>query len=93
MGPTGSKKRMITGPGLDKSVNAATATTHLESLYDAHFRKYFTFSGEPLPTWCDPIKFECKVLGRNIALHGSANYAIGLLDDRPAIARGHRLII
>ena len=83
----------ITGPGQEKPVDVATAIKHIESLYDAHFRKYFTFSGKPLPTWCDPIKFECKVLGRNIALHGSANYAIGLLDDRPAIikARGHRM--
>ena len=118
---------MITGPGLDKPVNAATATKHIESLYD--LRKYFTlykteyFEGgslhthvsspreggcmhtrvygqnrsvpRSLPSWCDKLQFECKLLGLNIALHGSANYAIGTLpgDTNPPLikARGHRL--
>ena len=85
----------ITGPGLDQPVDAATAIKLIESKYDAHLREYFTFSGKPLPAWCDTLKFECKLLGRDIALHGSANYAINTLpgDTNPPLikARGHRL--
>ena len=67
---------MITGPGLDNPVNADTAIKHIEQLYDPHIRQYFTYKGQPLPAWCDHLKFECKVLGRNMAMHGVANYAI-----------------
>ena len=87
---------MITGPGIDHPVNADTAIQHIEQLYDTHIRKYFTYKGQPLPAWCDHLKFECKVLGRNMAMHGVANYAINQLpgSDHPPIikARGHRLI-
>jgi hypothetical protein len=86
---------MITGPGLDHPVNADTAIHHIEQLYDPHIRQYFTYNGQPLPAWCDHLKFECKVLGRNMAMHGVANYAISQLpgSDLPPIikARGHRL--
>ena len=86
---------MITGPGLDLPVDNATAIKRIEELYDAHLRKYFTFSGLARPSWCDILQFECKILGLNIALHGSADYAIGPLpgETRPPLikARGHRL--
>jgi len=46
-------------------------------------------------SWCIPLKFECKHLGDGIALHGSADYAIGCLPSDPDLplikARGHRL--
>ena len=86
---------MITGPGLDKPVNADTAISHIEHLYDRHIRQFFTYKDKPLPAWCDTLKFECKVLGHNMAVHGVANYAIGPLpaSNLPPIikARGHRL--
>ena len=86
---------MITGPGIDKPVNTDTVIKHIESMYDQHFRRYFTFGEKSLPTWCDTLKFECKLIGMNIALHGSADYAIGRLpfENRPPLikARGHRL--
>lgn len=86
---------IITGPGLDHPVNADTAIHHIEQLYDTHIRQYFTYNGQPLPAWCDTLKFECKVLGHNMAVHGVANYAIGPLpaSNLPPIikARGHRL--
>jgi len=86
---------MLKGPGIDTPVNEQTAIKIIEELYDAHFRNYFTFGDQQLPTWCQSLKFECKLIGLNIALHGSANYAIGRLptDIRQPIikARGHRL--
>ena len=85
---------MITGPGLDLPVDSATAIKRIEELYDAHLRKCLTFSGQSLQAWCDTLKFECKLLGLNIALHGSADYAIGSLpgETRPALikARAYR---
>lgn len=87
---------MITGPGLDTPSNADTAIPHIERLYDAHIRLYYTQGGRPLPSWFDSIKFECKLIGLDIAVHGSANYAIGPLprDNRPPLikSRGHRLM-
>ena len=87
---------MITGPGLDTPSNADTAIPHIERLYDAHIRQYYTQGGRPLPSWFDSIKFECKLIGLDIAVHGSANYAIGPLprDNRPPLikSRGHRLM-
>ena len=86
---------LITGPGLDKPVIADTAIAHIEQLYDPHIRQYFTYNGQPLPAWCDTLKFECKLLGQHMAVHGCANYAIGRLpgSNLPPIikARGHRL--
>ena len=86
---------MITGPGLDTPSNADTAIPHIERLYDAHLRQYYTQGGRPLPSWFESIKFECKLIGLDIAVHGSANYAIGPLprDNRPPLikSRGHRL--
>ena len=85
----------ITGPGLGQPVNADTAIAHIEQLYDPHIRQYFTYKGQPLPAWCDTLKFECKLLGQHMAVHGCANYAIGRLpgSNLPPIikARGHRL--
>ena len=86
---------LITGPGIPTPVDEQTVIKVIEPLYDAHIRNYFTFGEKELPTWCKSIKFECKLLGLNIALHGSADYAIGRLptDTRPPLvkARGHRL--
>lgn len=86
---------LITGPGIPTPVDEQTVIKVIEPLYDAHIRNYFTFGEKELPTWCKSIKFECKLLGLSIALHGSADYAIGRLptDTRPPLvkARGHRL--
>lgn len=86
---------MITGPGLDQPSSVDTSIIHIERLYDAHIRQYFTLGGRPLPEWFDSIEFECKLIGLDIAVHGSANYAIGPLprENRPPLikSRGHRL--
>lgn len=84
---------MITGPGLNQPVNADTAIKHIEELYDQHIRQFYTFKGKKLPAWCDHLQFECKVLGRNMATHGVANYAIEQLADISPIikVRGHRV--
>lgn len=86
---------LITGPGLDQPIEANAAMKHIEEMYDSHIRAYFHHT-KPLPSWFDQIKFECKLIGRDIALHGAANYAINRLpmqiDMTPLIkARGHRL--
>ena len=86
---------MITGPGLDTPSSADKAIKPIERYYAAHLRHYFTIGNRPLPSWFDTIEFECKLIGLDIAVHGSANYAIGPLprDDRPPLikSRGHRL--
>ena len=86
---------LITGPGLDQPIEANAAMKQIEEMYDSHIRAYFHHT-KPLPSWFDQIKFECKLIGRDIALHGAANYAINRLpmqiDMTPLIkARGHRL--
>lgn len=86
---------MITGPGLDTPSSADKAIKPIERYYAAHLRHYFTIGNRPLPSWFDTIEFECKLIGLDIAVHGSANYAIGPLprDERPPLikSRGHRL--
>ena len=86
---------MITGPGLETPSSADHAIKTIERNYDAHLRHYFTIGDRPIPSWFDTIEFECKLIGLDIAVHGSANYAIGPLprDDRPPLikSRGHRL--
>lgn len=95
---------LITGPGIDQPIEANAAMKLIEELYDSHIRSYHTrrvedptgLKTQPLPSWFDQIKFECKLIGRDIALHGAANYAINRLpmeiDMTPLIkARGHRL--
>ncbi len=84
---------MMTGPGRPVDVDAAIK--RIEPLYDQHFRGYFTYRDNPLPSWCETLHFECRLIGLHIALHGSADYAIGRLplDPREPLikARGHRL--
>lgn len=103
LGSAGDKNRpwavdvngMITGPGIDQPIKASAAVQLIDEMYDQHIRAYFHHT-KPLPSWFDKIKFECKLIGRDIALHGAANYAINRLpmdiDTTPLIkARGHRL--
>lgn len=86
---------LIQGPGLQDPVPVSEAIPHIEALYREHFFGYFTYRGKPLPDWCHTLEFECKMLGRNIALHGAASYAIDSLPgsgEPPVIkARGHAL--